>query len=69
MTAPHPGSHDVQHAPTHYASGTRPYFPTEEWEQFERSDLGAGAVIVALMTSIFTAGLILYSIVLAAVLT
>ena len=69
MTTPHSGSHDIQHAPTDQAAGTRPYFPTEEWEQFERSDLGAGSVIVALMTSIFTAGLVLYSIVLAAVLT
>ena len=39
MTAPHSGSHDIQHAPTgQAAAGTRPHFPTEEWEQFERSD-------------------------------
>jgi hypothetical protein len=69
MTVPHSDSHDIQHAPAGQAAGARPYFPTEEWEQFERSDLGAGAVIVALMTSIFTAGLIIYSIVLGAVLS
>ncbi len=37
-----------------------PAFPYEEWLQFQRSDLGAGKVVVSLMAAIFTIGLLLY---------
>jgi hypothetical protein len=36
------------------------HFTWEEWQQLQRSDLGAGGVVVALMASIFTIGLLLY---------
>ena len=49
-----PGGHGVQPA------GPPLHFTWEEWQQFQRSDLGAGGVVVALMASIFTIGLLLY---------
>lgn len=39
------------------------HFRPDEWEQFRMSDKGAGKSVVLLMGSIFTVGLLLYSIV------
>ena len=39
------------------------HFTEEEWDQFRRSDRGAGKSVVLLMGGIFTIGLALYSIV------
>jgi len=39
------------------------HFTPEQWEQFRTSDKGAGKSVVLLMGSIFTVGLVLYSIV------
>ncbi len=67
MTESHPHEHGIQpaqdgvrHAPAAPA-GAAAMFAEEEWQQFQRSDLGAGKVVVALMTAIFTIGLILYA--------
>jgi hypothetical protein len=38
-------------------------FTPEEWEQFRNSDKGAAKSVVVLMGSIFSIGLVLYSIV------
>jgi hypothetical protein len=37
------------------------HFTPEEWEQFRKSDKGAGKSVVLLMGGIFTVGLALYS--------
>lgn len=66
MTEPHSHEHGIQ-AGHVQPGGIRALFPDEEWEQFERSDLGAGKVVVALMTGIFLVGLILYTVILVAV--
>jgi len=39
-------------------------FSEAEWEEFHKSDIQAGATFVILITSIFTVGLVLYSVVL-----
>ena len=64
MTDPHSHDHGIQpagHGVQHGTTGSAPLFPTEEWLQFQRSDLGAGKVVVGLMASIFVVGLLLYS--------
>jgi hypothetical protein len=70
MTEPHSQPHGiqpassvagVQHATTSSGRQVPSYFTAEEWEQLERSDLGAGKVVIALLTSIFVVGLILYT--------
>jgi len=60
------GSHHVQSqpshgGPTHHPSGRPIYFTDREWSEFQRSDRAAGGVVVALMTFIFTLGLVLYT--------
>ena len=52
-----PAGHGIQHGATAAAA---PHFPYEEWLQFQRSDLGAGKVVVGLMAAIFAIGLALY---------
>lgn len=47
---------------THTASD-RPYFPAEEWDQFQQDDIATGRAIVLLMTSIFALGLFIYTLV------
>jgi hypothetical protein len=56
-----PAGHDhgIQHGPQGLARSAM--FAEEEYEQMERSDLGAGRVVVSLMAAIFTVGLLLYS--------
>jgi hypothetical protein len=59
----HHGSHHLQ-APggaTHHPSGRPVYFTEQEWADFQKSDRAAGGVVVALMTCIFTLGLMLYT--------
>ena len=65
MTDPHghdhniqPPGHGIQHGAT--SAGVAAAFPYEEWLQFQRSDLGSAKVVVGLMASIFTVGLLLY---------
>jgi hypothetical protein len=71
MTEPHDHDHGIQHGP---ADGIVPHHgPTpgghspaaliseEEYRQYQRSDLGAGKVVVSLMAGIFAVGLILYA--------
>jgi hypothetical protein len=70
MTEPHHPEHGIQPGPAvhgiqaGHGGGRGPvpsYFTAEEWEQLQRSDLGAGKVVVALLASIFTVGLLLYT--------
>lgn len=57
-------SHGDTHTHGHHSpTGERPYFPAAEWEEFQQADIQAGKAIVVLMSSIFTIGLVLYSIV------
>jgi hypothetical protein len=67
MTAPHSDPHGIQQPPhgIQHAPGGAPVLPPgsftwEEWLEFQRSDLGAGKVVVALMASIFVIGFFLY---------
>jgi hypothetical protein len=53
-----PAGHGIQHGAAPAAGAA--LFPYEEWLQFQRSDLGAGKVVVGLMAAIFTIGLLLY---------
>jgi hypothetical protein len=39
------------------------HFTPVEWEEFRKSDMGGAKAVVLLMGSIFTTGLILYSVV------
>jgi hypothetical protein len=60
------GSHHVQeHAghggTTHHPSGRPTYFTEQEWADFQRSDRASGGLVVALMTAIFSIGLVLYT--------
>ena len=50
--------HDAAHAPA--APGARPYFSAAEWEYFQKEDIAATKVIIGLMTSIFSIGLVMY---------
>jgi hypothetical protein len=47
-----------------HATASQPYFPEAEWQQLQADDRHGAAVVLGLMTSIFTIGLILYSVVL-----
>lgn len=58
MTDPHGHDHGIQHGAAPAAAAPR--FAYEEWLQFQRSDLGAGKVVVGLMAAIFAIGLLLY---------
>jgi hypothetical protein len=53
-----PAGHGIQHGAAPAAAASA--FPNEEWLQFQRSDLGAGKVVVGLMAGIFVTGLLLY---------
>jgi hypothetical protein len=35
----------------------------QEWQEFHKSDIGAGGAIVVLMTAIFSIGLVMYSVI------
>lgn len=60
MSETHPNPHDT-HVTSHSAGGVQTLFPNEEWLQLQRSDMGAGRVVVALMAAIFCVGLVLYT--------
>ena len=55
------------HAGAH-AEPSQPFFPAAEWEQLQADDRHGAAVVLGLMTAIFTIGLILYLVVLFSVL-
>jgi hypothetical protein len=38
-------------------------FTEADWREFHKSDIGAGAAIIVLMTAIFSIGLVLYTII------
>jgi hypothetical protein len=38
-------------------------FSDEQWQEFHKSDVGAGGAIVVLMTAIFSIGLIMYTVI------
>jgi hypothetical protein len=62
MTDPHgiqTGTHPVDAA--HSTHGSAAPFSEVEAEEFHRSDRGAGAVIILLMTGIFLCGVVLYT--------
>jgi hypothetical protein len=77
MTEPHDASHGIQQghgdgaAQHHSAAGhsAGEIISEEEFRQLQRSDLGAGKVVVSLMAAIFTTGLLLYATILIIVLT
>jgi hypothetical protein len=63
MSESHPAPHEehvTEHVTGHAIAGVPTLFPTEEWLQFQRSDMGAGRVVVTLMAAIFSVGLVLY---------
>ena len=57
---------------THHAepstTGALP-FTDAEWQSLQKDDIHAGGAVVGLMAGIFTIGLVLYSVVLATVLS
>jgi hypothetical protein len=67
MSDSHAHDHGIQHG-TNADSGTGPaHFTPQEVEEFQKSDRIGGGLIVGLMASIFTIGLLLYTVVLIAV--
>lgn len=38
-------------------------FSKAEWQEFQKSDIGAGGAVIVLMTAIFGIGLVLYVVV------
>jgi hypothetical protein len=42
------------------AAATRPHFSDEVWAHLQEEDRKAGALVIGLMTVIFTIGLVLY---------
>jgi hypothetical protein len=61
----------IQHGHGHSPGGhsTGALITEEEYRQYQRSDLGAGKVVVSLMAAIFTVGLVLYATILIIVTT
>ncbi len=57
----HVTSHPAAHGP-HGGTAALP-FTEADWHEFHKSDIGAGAAIIILMASIFSIGLILYSVI------
>lgn len=53
----------VSHQPAagHLPSGRPSYFTQKEWDDFQKSDIHGGGVVVALMAGIFLIGLALYT--------
>jgi hypothetical protein len=60
MTEPHAHDHHVQ-THGHAEARANMLFAEEEIRQFQRSDLGAGRVVVSLMAAIFLTGLLIYT--------
>jgi hypothetical protein len=53
---------------SHPQAASQPYFPEAEWEQLQADDRHGATVVLGLMTSIFSIGLVLYIVVLISVL-
>jgi hypothetical protein len=62
QSEPGHGPSGVQHGHGHGPALHLP-FTDAEWHEFRESDKRAGGAIVVLMTSIFTTGLLLYTVV------
>jgi hypothetical protein len=79
MTEPHEHPHGIQQGEDHSSGdghgldagghSSAQLIGEEEFRHWERSDLGAGKVVVSLMAGIFTVGLLLYATILVIVLT
>jgi hypothetical protein len=54
-------THAAHHA-AHPAARTLP-FSEADWNEFQKSDIGAGGAVVVLMTAIFSIGLVLYTVI------
>jgi hypothetical protein len=57
---PDPHAHGVAAHQPHKAAAE---FTPEEWQEFHKSDIGAGGAVVVLMTAIFSIGLVLYAVI------
>jgi hypothetical protein len=60
--------HGIQHAAAHGDPHGHDHaiplpFTDAEWEEFQKSDIQAGKMIIALLAGIFVIGLVLYSII------
>ncbi len=53
----------MSHPEAHAQTDAPPYFPATQWEQFQADDIAAGRAIILLMSSIFTIGLLIYTII------
>jgi hypothetical protein len=77
MTEPHDVSHGIQeghgegatHGHSLAGHSASDILSEEEFRQLQRSDLGAGKVVVSLMAGIFTTGLLLYATILILILS
>jgi hypothetical protein len=57
------GEHDT-HLTTHpHGHAAALPFNDEQWQEFHKSDIGAGGAIVVLMTAIFGIGLVMYAVI------
>lgn len=54
-------SHPEHHGEEHAVKTALPYFPAEEWDHFHQEDIHAAKMIILLMTTIFSIGLVLYA--------
>ncbi len=59
------GEHITGHPAGHGHPGGTAALPFSEadWHEFHKSDIGAGAAIIVLMASIFSIGLVLYTVI------
>jgi len=57
----HAHGHDHHTTTSTGVSGGRPFFADEDWQWFQKEDAWAAKMIVGLMSSIFTVGLLIYS--------
>jgi hypothetical protein len=60
---PHLDPHATPGAAAHDPHRAVAEFTPAEWEEFHKSDVGAGGAIIVLMTAIFSIGLALYSVI------
>jgi hypothetical protein len=58
---------NIQHGATAHAAHPAPTvhapFSEAEWQEFHKSDIGAGGAIVVLMAAIFGVGLVMYAVI------
>jgi hypothetical protein len=60
MTTPGSHEHGIQTSPHAAPTGGGPHFSDSEWQALQAEDLHGAKVIVGLIASIFTIGLVLY---------